>query len=350
MLWTNAGDLAEAPSYPCILLQCEDCAHVYEPMTKELATILENVYKSEYAQASTTLGHGAWGIERTKVLFEHFDIGHLESALDIGCADGYLLRVLQERGVKKLAGIEPSLSESATVDGITLIKKFARNDLQLGERYDMIFASNVLEHISDLSGFMDFCRRHITPQGKLFFTVPNAQRALKDGDPGVFLHQHLQHFTMSSIHALCQKNGFAIEKCSSTPDTFFVAASPSLSKGKSITAESYGDYVQKLNEILERVDHVMSGGRVIVHGANNALHNMLSWIGRSFDFTLIDNDKTKQGKQFFGRVVKPIDAVDLTKYDKVLIVPSAFFDAIRNDYTRLGFQGEIVRVTPAYAA
>ena len=61
----------------------------------------------------------------------------------------------------------------------------------------------------------------------------------------------------------------------------------------------------------------MSNNRkIILHGACNALNNITGWIGKDFDYVLVDNDDKKQGKLFFGKRVQSAVSVDLNNYDK----------------------------------
>jgi len=348
-LWSNEGDSESMPSYPCILLQCETCGHVFEPMSPALDRMLHDVYESEHAQASTSLGYGNWGLCRLQSLFDKFEIEAHESALDIGCADGHLLKELRKKGVKVLTGIEPSLAEGGIVDGIMFIKGYVHKDFKLSQHYDMVFASNVFEHVRDINSLMDFCAKHLNPSGKLYFTVPNAERSLTDGDPGLFIHQHIHHFTDASLDSLCQRHGLVRTEMTAATDTFYVTAA--LHNGDKCDISNpftqiHSLYEKRLDTILARVQKILSRGKVIVHGASNALNNILSWLGRHYEFKLVDNDDIKQGKCFFNKRVYAIDEIDLAAHDKVLVVPIPYFDLIKEDYMRRGFQGEIMSILP----
>lgn len=43
----------------------------------------------------------------------------------------------------------------------------------LDRTFDTIVAGELIEHLSDFGGFLDCCRRHLEPDGKLVMTTPN---------------------------------------------------------------------------------------------------------------------------------------------------------------------------------
>ena len=61
----------------------------------------------------------------TDELINELKLNGYKSALEIGCADGFLLRYLQTQGMTDLIGIEPSLKKSYSKDAFTIFS----NDL-----------------------------------------------------------------------------------------------------------------------------------------------------------------------------------------------------------------------------
>lgn len=350
-VWTNNSDEPDGKRivYRCVINQCKDCGHVYEPIDSELREVLRSIYLSENAQASTPMGIGNWGVQRGKYFLDNIDLNDCESAVEIGCATGYLLRQLKNKGFLDLVGIEPSLQESGLIDGILFLNDFADEKLRLPKKYDLIYSCAVFEHIEEIGKVIDFCRNNLKENGRLFFSVPNAPRQLQDGDPDLFLHQHVQYYTESSIVFLLTSHGFNSVSISTTKDTFYVTAKISDNKNIKHAANIvlYPDYRQKLGKVLEKAEKVLSGGRVIVHGVNNGLNNILGWIDKDFDFTLVDNDETKQGRVYFRKIVKSMDGADINSHDAVLIIPLAFYDVIKAAYIDKKFKGKVEDISPA---
>ena len=89
----------------------------------------------------------------------------------------------------------------------------------------------------------------------------------------------------------------------------------------------------------------MDASNIIIHGACNALNNISGWIGKDFDYTLVDNDDKKQGKIFFGKRVQSTVSIDLNNYDTVLILSShTFINTIKTSYKKRGFVGHFESV------
>ena len=346
-IWTSTGDEGadRKRKHKCVLNQCEECGHVYQPITEELRNILKEIYLSDNAQASTPTGVGNWGLERAKVFLNKIGLRNYASTIELGCARGYILRCLKQRGFKKLVGIDPSLSRTEEVDGILFLKEFANEKLQLPQKYDFIFSNSVFEHIEDINSVMDFCKNNLSENSNLFFTVPNAQSRLEDGDPGLFLHQHVHYYTEQSIEYLLAKNGFEIKSMVSIKDSLDVSAQIKKSNKQFIPKiVFYDDYQKKLEKILTKIQTILQGDKVIIHGVNNSLNNILTWLKQSFDFVLIDNDETKRGKRYFNRLVGHLADIELADYNTVLIVPVAFYETIKTEYIQRDFHGKIENI------
>ncbi len=347
-VWTNAEDALRVPKrHVGVLRQCLDCHHVYQPVDDALQGLLTAIYQSHHAQASTSFGHGNWGVERGDVVLralqEVVQLSPTTSVLEIGCADGYLLRHLRSQGLQKLAGIDPSLPQTSVEDGIQFMKAFATSELTLGEQYDLIVASAVFEHVLDIADMLTFCRRHLTRGGKLFFTVPDEHRLLLEGDPGSFMHQHLHYYTSHSVGFLLARCGFRIRALHSEKDALSVCAEatdrPSKHEDSGGVSYTYGEALERT---LQHIGNVFDHDRIIVHGASNSLNNILGWLQRGWDGVLVDNDTTKHGKRYFGHTVHGFSEIPLKDFSAVFITTGPYFNDIVHQYKTAGFTGAIL--------
>lgn len=253
-----------------------------------------------------------------------------------------MLTRLKERGIRQLAGIDPSLDKTGSIDGIMFMRNFADQDLKLSHKYDLIFSNGVLEHIENMKDFFSFCRNNLKKDGKLFFSVPNARVQLQISDPGLFLHQHIQYFTENSASFLLKENGFGLTSLKLGEECIDVTAELKAPQGN-LTPEQvfYADYQQKVDESLGCINDILRKGKVIVHGCNNALNNILGWLKKDFDFTLADNDNTKINNKYFGKTIQAVDDIDIDMHDTLLVFTPAFYKDIRSQYLNLGFKGKI---------
>jgi trans-aconitate methyltransferase len=99
----------------------------------------------------------------------------VDTALDIGCGDGYLLRAVPAR---RREGIDPTLSQDIEQSGLRLCQGYFPDDLtSLGLRgpYDVVFSLAVFEHLGDheLAAARAVLPDLLNPGGRLIVTVPH---------------------------------------------------------------------------------------------------------------------------------------------------------------------------------
>lgn len=94
-------------------------------------------------------------------------------------------------------------------------------DFDLGTSYDVIFAGEVIEHLSNPGGFLRCVRKHLRPEGILLITTPNrfSIKALKS----VLLRNvveayrkamdgHVAYYDIWSLRELLRREGFALKE------------------------------------------------------------------------------------------------------------------------------------------
>jgi SAM-dependent methyltransferase len=340
-IWNGSSEIEDV-KYPCKIRQCSECGHVYENISNELSEKLTEIYSFGHAFASTPPSDYNWGSERAKAFLSRINYIKYSSAIEIGCADGYLLRFLERHGYSKLIGVEPSLSESAKIGNIEFIKAFANGETNLS-KVDLIFANAVFEHIEDINSVLQFVKNNLNKNGELFFAVPNAEAELVSGDPALFIHEHVHYYTKDSINFLLANNGFKLNSIIQEPDAIYVSAildtKTSALKNKINLYSGYSELLEeRLNKFSETIEIY---DNIIIHGATNKLNNILGWLDNNFSFTLVDNDEIKLDHFFFGNKVESINNLDVSDYDCLIIIPTPYFSSIRDQYLQLGFSGMI---------
>jgi len=143
--------------------------------------------------------------------------------LDVGCGEGFALAWFKREGWRvegidhSLAGIEamnPGLADAVTAGDL-----FDLLDTRIGagEKYDLVWLTNVLEHVTDPVGLLERLRRLVAPGGVLAVTVPNdgsayQEKLLADGHiPERFwiaLPDHLAYFTAESLRSTAEATGW----------------------------------------------------------------------------------------------------------------------------------------------
>jgi SAM-dependent methyltransferase len=95
--------------------------------------------------------------------------------LEIGCGSGLFLNEIKDK-VDACVGLEfnDAAILKATSYDLTVIKQDISDHAQTNqEKYDVVCAFQVLEHIPDVSDFINSCLKVMKKGGKLIFGVPN---------------------------------------------------------------------------------------------------------------------------------------------------------------------------------
>lgn len=147
--------------------------------------------------------------------------------LDAGCGTGYGSRILADFGASHVLGLDIDRLSIAFARRryANAILSFERADCQAlilpSARFDFVFASNVLEHLSLPEGFLSAAFEALRPGGHALFAVPpitSAGTAALHRD----IHYHRSNFTVSTWRALLTSRAWTVAAFAHT----FVGAGP----------------------------------------------------------------------------------------------------------------------------
>ena len=146
--------------------------------------------------------------------------------LDLGCGNGYLVSYLVQEGYN-------AYGTDASEKGIAIAKqehpdRFFLQDLSTGKlpaelqavAFDTILSTEVIEHLYDPEGFIDFCRDQLTKGGELIITTPyhgylkNLGLSLFNKwdshiDP-LWYGGHIKMWSRATLSKLLEKKGFEV--------------------------------------------------------------------------------------------------------------------------------------------
>ena len=146
--------------------------------------------------------------------------------LDLGCGNGYLVNHLISLGFN-------AYGTDASVQGINIAKqtnagRFFIQDLSTGQlpaelqhlHFDTIISTEVIEHLYDPEGFIEFCKRTLKNEGEIILSTPyhgylkNLTLAVVNKmdshwDP-LWLGGHVKFWSRATLSRLLNKVGFTV--------------------------------------------------------------------------------------------------------------------------------------------
>jgi 2-polyprenyl-3-methyl-5-hydroxy-6-metoxy-1,4-benzoquinol methylase/chromosome segregation ATPase len=158
-------------------------------------------------------------------------VGKNKSVLDVGCASGYLAKLLSARrndvtGVDiNPAALDEARAFCSSVHAVDL-DEVALPEL-LGEtRFDAVVFGDVLEHLRNPGWVLDETRRVLNEDGFVVASIPNVAHgavrlafvkgAFDYGELGILDDTHLRFFTIKTIEELFLQAGYQIEQVERT--------------------------------------------------------------------------------------------------------------------------------------
>ena len=137
------------------------------------------------------------------------------SFLEIGAGYGDFCRAVQEMDFfQKVTALEPTvnLAQICREKGLPTVESTLEHYAS-SEKFDVIAAYEVIEHIHDPKIFLTRCARLLNPRGIIILSFPNVEgfdvRVLGAKAP-CFQYGHLNYFAQSTISYLLFKIGFSV--------------------------------------------------------------------------------------------------------------------------------------------
>jgi SAM-dependent methyltransferase len=147
-----------------------------------------------------------WWVARRKVLHRLLNrfLGQdrKRKILEVGCSTGSNLRMLQDYGTVHGMEIDPSALEYCRMryPGIRIYDGGIPDPLR--DRYDVICLFDVLQHLEDEDGALQWLDDHLAPGGVLLVTVPAFDFLQPGGDPA---GAGLRRYTKPALEALLRR-------------------------------------------------------------------------------------------------------------------------------------------------
>ena len=319
---------------------CDKCGFIFQqnPFTeKELDTRYKNNSKFEF-DSSDYIPSGDDDYSKRCLRQKNFieeNCEEFDSILEIGAASGYNLSLWKEN--KTVLGIEPS------ANNCKLAKKFYKVDMYNGmfseyinnkvskKKFDMIYASMVLEHIVNPFAFVKQCSEICNKY--FFIEVPTLDYKFIDEPYGMICEEHVNIFTLEGLSSLMNSIGYSLVNAEICYEmgTRLPAGYPSLQtiweknlnldiKKKIYTNDSLqilSTYIRvnkkELQNINKKISSIPNTQKIAVWGAGHHLSMLLAntCLQEKNIVRVYDSDQRKEGMLMGGTSIRPYNKRDI---------------------------------------
>lgn len=229
---------------------------------------MERTYALKYHRLE---GNHWWFLGRRDIIYKLIMDYHKDAEiLDIGCSGGALIGFLKAKGFKRLRGIDIDVRaiDICRQKGITDVRISDAAETEFKDRqFDIIIASDMLEHIENEDRALFEWYRILKPGGKLIVFVPAFKLLWSKHDE---VNLHYRRYCKSDLIKVLRKNGFSIERSSYWnfslffPTSFIRFSQKLFSRGNKRSGDQlYGVplFVNKTLEYILRLENIfLSGG------------------------------------------------------------------------------------------
>ena len=350
---------------------CLKCGFVYaDTIVTQSDYDLFYAEHSKYEDATTSTG----GVENPFDWNRQMETAHqiadflqnpTAKILDVGCANGGILKALSRLGYQSLCGIDPSpvCVENTRRLGVeayigSLFQPFREHS------FDCVILSHTLEHIQDLHGALDWIADRLRPDGIVYLETPDANRyadfiyaPLQD-----FNTEHINHFSLTCLENLMRQKGFALMKGQSKiltarPQIFYPAVygfwkqkdgnNTALMYDKSLR-KSIEKYIKRSIKILNVIEvrlkkTLATSPKIIVWGTGQLTMKLLieTSLARAEILAFVDNNPINHGKVLRGIPIISPDQLDGFK-EPILVATLLHHHAITDQILRMRLANEII--------
>lgn len=172
--------------------------------------------EEEYTEKYLNYENNHWWFQGRRDIITKILNGYSKNSaiLDIGCSGGPLLRILKKKGYNDLIGIDISEESIKQCKKKGLKNVHVMNGVKTSfesEQFDIIIASDILEHIKQEEEALKEWKRILKKNGKLIIFVP-AFKSLWSSHDNV--SGHYRRYTKKSLKNSLIKLSFKLEKIS----------------------------------------------------------------------------------------------------------------------------------------
>ena len=282
------------------------------------------------------------------------DWSHGKKILDVG---GFDVLSCYDLNFSEAAICDPNAPQMKYKDNIRICRNFFSREFFAENYFDVVIAKHILEHINDISDFMQDIRFVLKDKGTLIIEVPELLSGITErGSFATFYHQHLMYFDKYSLNNLLKKYGFSISYFNFEGKVIRIIAKKStqlkttmsykISKNVPVKLQNYKTNLDNYFIELEKFLRINGEEKIICYGAGGGttilLH--LSEFIKNIIEVVIDSSNNKIDKKIGGTDLIVNSPLILKSFfnRNILVNSDIFFNeivkGIEKNYTKHNYQ------------
>lgn len=175
---------------------------------------MDLTYEAKYHQLEEQHWWFASRRDAVYALVQQLRLPHAAAILEIGCSGGPLMQRLRQQGYSDLTGIDVSQPaiELAQARGVPNVSVMDGAALTFADaRFDLVIASDVLEHIEDEAQALREWARVLRPGGQLVVFVPAHSYLWSAHD---VVNHHFRRYSRTGLVAALHRAGLGVRRSS----------------------------------------------------------------------------------------------------------------------------------------
>lgn len=366
------GSTAVGDGYEVAL--CARCGAAFAdgiPMQAELDNYYAGHSKYEYRHAGGI--ESPYDFARFEIILDQlapFIPGPDAAILDLGCATGGLLSLLQKRGYTNASGADPSpacVEAARQMHAVRAVRASITEIARQQVRYDVIILAGVLEHLRDAADAVGALAGLLAPAGLIYCAQPDVEAFADTTNAPYqqFSTEHINFFSSRSLDNLMARAGllpvkswrWLVEWREGVTDSvlsglYARAASPA-SPPEPVPDESTGQALRRYLEHSARADQqqriwlekIAKGGvGVFLWGLGTYARRLLA-AGKLENLNIIAIIESAPGRERTLGGIPIISPAEIgARQEPIVIVSYAFAAEIASTIRRLDLPNPVLRL------